>query len=112
MKQKTLGIVGGGQLGRMLAEAAKKLSIKTIVLDPTKNCPAGQVADGQIVGDYKDPKQIRKLSQNVDFLTYEIESANADALKELKREGKHVQPAGQTLEQIQDKFKQKQMLKK
>lgn len=108
---KTLGIMGGGQLGRMLTIAAKKLKIGTIVLDPTPNSPAGQVADEQVVGDFKDPKQIKKLAKKVDYLTFEIESANAQVLKELKEEGKHVQPQGETLEIIQDKLLQKQFLR-
>jgi 5-(carboxyamino)imidazole ribonucleotide synthase len=112
MKTKTLGIVGGGQLGRMLTQAAKTLGLKTVVLDPTPASPAGQIADKQIVGDFKDPKQIKKLSKYADFITFEIEGANAQTLKELKELGTHVQPSPETLEIIQDKLLQKQMLKK
>ncbi len=111
MKQKTLGIAGGGQLGRMLVQAAQKLQIKTIVLDPTHKSPAGQIADSQIVGSYKDPKQVRNLAKKVDYLTFEIEGTNAKVLKGLKKDGMHIQPEGETLELIQDKFKQKQHLK-
>ena len=59
---KTLGIIGGGQLGRMLTEAASRLNISTIVLDPTPKSPAGQITE-QIVGDYKDKEQIKKLGK-------------------------------------------------
>ncbi|HSX18585.1 MAG TPA: 5-(carboxyamino)imidazole ribonucleotide synthase [Candidatus Saccharimonadales bacterium] len=112
MNQKTLGIVGGGQLGRMLVQAAHKLKLKTIVLDPTPQSPAGQITDKQIIGNYTDKKSVRKIAKEVDYLTFEIEGANAQVLKELKTEGKQVQPLGETLEIIQDKLLQKQMLKK
>ena len=58
----TIGIGGGGQLGRMLTDAAHKLEYKVVVLDPTPNSPAGQVADEQIVGDYKDAQKIGRAS--------------------------------------------------
>ncbi len=109
-KRITLGIIGGGQLGRMLVEAACKLNIKTIVLDPTPKSPAGQIADSQIIGDYKDSNKIKLLARKVDFLTYEIESANVKALKELEGQGVKIQPSSNTLEIIQDKFSQKQFL--
>ena len=106
---KKLGIVGGGQLGRMLAEAAKKINVSTIVLDPTPNSPAGLVTD-QIIGDFKDPLEIRKLSALCEFLTFEIESANSSVLKELTLEGVKVHPSPDTLAIIQDKFLQKEFL--
>lgn len=106
---KTLGIIGGGQLGRMLVEAAQKLKISTIVLDPTDNSPAGQLTE-QIVGDFKDPGEIMKLSKNVKFLTYEIESANSKVLKDLQEKGATVNPSPESLEVIQDKFLQKHFL--
>ncbi len=112
MMQKKLGIVGGGQLGRMLAQAAKKLGVETIVLDPTPQSPAGQVASKQIIGDFKDPKKILELAEKVDYLTFEIESAEAKILKALEKAGKKVNPSPQTLETIQDKFKQKVFLQK
>ncbi len=112
MKNKniTLGIVGGGQLGRMLVEAAKKLNIKTIVLDPTPQSPAAQVANEQIVGDFKDGRKIRLLAKKSDFITFEIESANAKTLQKLVESGYHIQPDPRTLETIQDKLLQKQFL--
>lgn len=61
-----LGIVGGGQLGKMLTIAAKKLGFYVTIIDPTPQSPAGQVADRQIVADYKDPKAIIELSKNSD----------------------------------------------
>ena len=110
MKQPTLGIVGGGQLGRMLTQAAHKLNIKTIVLDPTPNSPAGQVADLQIIGDFKDGKKIHEVAKVSDFMTFEIESANAEALEKLIKAGHDINPSPKTLspqerEQIIQRFR-------
>ncbi len=107
---KTLGIAGGGQLGRMLTDAAHALGMKVIVLDPTPNGPAGQVADEQIVGEYKDAAMIRCLAEKSDVLTYEIESVNVDELEALSAEGYPVHPTPRTLSIIKDKFYQKQFL--
>lgn len=106
---KKLGIVGGGQLGRMLAEAAKKIKVETIVLDPTDNSPAGQITD-QIVGDYKNYQKILELAKRVNYLTFEVEGANAKALTKLATNGMGVNPKGDTLEMIQDKLVQKEFL--
>src|SRR3989344_545108 len=106
-----IGIVGGGQLGKMLTLAAKKLGFFVYVIDPTPQSPAGQVADKQIVADYKDADAIRKLSTCSDVITFEIELANDKVLKELVREGIIVHPSPITLSIIQDKLKQKQFLK-
>lgn len=111
MKNKTLGIVGGGQLGRMLTQAAQKLNIKTIILDPTPQSPAGQIADRQIIGDFKNAKKIEQLAEQSDYVTFEIESANAQTLNDLKKKGIKVEPNPKTLEIIQDKFLQKKFLK-
>ncbi len=107
---KTLGIIGGGQLGRLLCEAARSLGIRTIVLDPTPDSPAGQVADEQIIGDYRDPAAIKKLAKRVDVLTWEIESTNAAALIKLKETGINVEPSPEQLLVIQDKLLQKKLL--
>lgn len=111
MEVKTIGIVGGGQLGRMLTEAAHNLGFRVIVLDPTENSPAAQVADEHIVGGFKDSEAIKKLASKVDVLTFEIESANAEALDELVAEGKKVFPEPKTLKIIKDKFEQKVFLR-
>lgn len=107
-----IGIVGGGQLGKMLAVAAKKLGFLVYVIDPTPQSPAGQVADKQIVADFKDADAIRKLSTYCDVMTFEIELANDEVLKEVVRKGVPVHPSPLTLSIIQDKLKQKQFLKK
>lgn len=79
-----IGIVGGGQLGRMMALSARYRGFKIGVLDPTPDCPAAQVADFQIRADYKDREAIRKLSQACDVLTYEFENVDADALDQVR----------------------------
>lgn len=106
----TLGIVGGGQLGRMLADAAKQLSVRTVVLDPTPNAPAGQVADKQVEGDFKEYDAVRSLAREADVLTFEIESANEQALLDLAAEGFPVHPTPATLAIIKDKLAQKTFL--
>jgi len=104
---KRLGIIGGGQLGMMITEAAKNMSeyiSEVIVLDPTDNCPAAQVGAKQIVGDFKDEIAILKLAEQSDIITYEIESGNTDVLSKLKAE---IEPSPSTLGIIQDKLSQK-----
>ncbi len=110
MENKTIGIVGGGQLGRMLTEAAHKLKFRVVVLDPTPNSPAGQVADEQIIGDFKKREDILKLAEVSDFITFEIESADNETLEELIKKGKIVHPAPNILKIIKDKFNQKVFL--
>lgn len=107
MKGKTIGIVGGGQLGKMLTDSAHKLGFKVVVLDPTPNSPASLVADKQIIGDFKNKKDILKLGKLCDFITFEIESANPEGLKELIKKGKIVHPSPEVLKIINDKFRQK-----
>ncbi|MFA1611117.1 5-(carboxyamino)imidazole ribonucleotide synthase [Halobellus rubicundus] len=107
----TLGVVGGGQLGRMLAEAAAPLGVEVIVLDPTPDCPAAPVARDQVVGDFDDPEAFRELAARVDALTFEIELADAELLDSVAGEfGLSVNPAPETLETIEDKLVQKREL--
>ena len=109
---KVLGLIGGGQLGMMLAEAAKKMPqyiSEVIVLDPTPNCPAAKVGAKQIVADFKDEGAIMELAKKVDVLTYEIESGNSEVLKKAESETT-INPSPETLRIIQDKFLQKSFL--
>jgi len=102
-----LGIIGGGQLGMMITEAAQNLNdniSEITVLDPTENCPAAQAGAKQIVGDFKDELVILKLAEQSDIITYEIESGNTDVLSKLKAE---IEPSPSTLGVIQDKLSQK-----
>lgn len=107
---KRIGIVGGGQLGKMLTLEAKKLGFFVSVLDPTVKSPAGQVADSQIVADFKDEEAIEQLAKQSDFLTFEIELANSEFLEYLQKKGVYVNPSPQTLTMIRDKLTQKQFL--
>jgi 5-(carboxyamino)imidazole ribonucleotide synthase len=110
---KVLGIIGGGQLGMMIAEAAKDMTeeiSKIIVLDPTENCPAAQVGAEQIVGDFKDKEAIMELAKKSDIITYEIESGDSDVLKEAQSFAE-INPSPETLRIIQDKFLQKTFLR-
>jgi 5-(carboxyamino)imidazole ribonucleotide synthase len=107
-----IGIVGGGQLGRMLTISAKKMGFYVAIIDPTPNSPAGQVADRQIVADYKDSKAILELSQTVDVITFEIELADDRTLLNIMKKGKPVNPSPFTLSIIKDKLKQKEFLAK
>ena len=109
---QVLGIIGGGQLGMMLTEAANKLPneiSEVIVLDPTKGCPASQVGAKQIIADFKDEKAIIDISTKADILTYEIESGNSDVLKSMESKTK-INPSPDTLKKIQDKLVQKTFL--
>lgn len=81
LTNNTIGIIGGGQLGRMMALAAKAMGYRIIVLDPTADCPAAQVSDEQIVADYDDKVALRELSEKADVVTYEFENIDYDALK-------------------------------
>ncbi|MFM8658661.1 MAG: 5-(carboxyamino)imidazole ribonucleotide synthase [Candidatus Nitrosotenuis sp.] len=109
---KVLGLIGGGQLGMMITEAAQKMPdqiSKVVVLDPTPNCPAAKVGAEQIVADFKDEKAILELADRCDIVTYEIESGNSGVLK--KAESKVIiNPSPETLRIIQDKFLQKSFL--
>ncbi|MEO8785029.1 MAG: ATP-grasp domain-containing protein, partial [Candidatus Saccharimonadales bacterium] len=107
-----IGIVGGGQLGRMLTLAAKPLGFDVIVLDAKAGSPAAQVGAGQIVGDLYDAAALQKLADQADFLTIEIEHLNAEALQAICDKGTPVNPSPQTIALIQDKFAQKSFLQK
>ena len=106
-----IGIIGGGQLGKMIAQEAKKMSFAVIILDPTRDCPAAQLADEHIVAEFDDKDAIIELAERSDILTYEIELANSQALRELEEQGYKVAPSSYTLKIIQDKLLQKKVLK-
>ena len=110
-KPVRLGIVGGGQLGKMLAMEAKRMHMVVIVLDPAPDCPASAIADRVIVGSFSDEQKIYDLSKDVDIITYEIELANTTALNRLVKDGFPVHPSPSTLHIIQNKYRQKKFLK-
>jgi phosphoribosylaminoimidazole carboxylase len=110
MKFSTIGGLGGGQLGRMLASAAHDLGMRIAVLDPDRAAPAGQVADRHVHGDFRDPERIHELAVGCDILTVEIEHVNADTLDTLAQQGVPVHPTPHALRLIQDKLLQKRHL--
>jgi 5-(carboxyamino)imidazole ribonucleotide synthase len=109
-KQETIGIVGGGQLGRMLTLAALPLGFKVVVVNPSQDSPAAQVGAQEIVANLYDPTALKQLADVSDYVTIEIEHIDADALDALAAAGKHINPAPRTIRLIQDKFLQKQFL--
>lgn len=105
---KTIGVLGGGQLGKMLFEAGSPLNINFTFLEKSEGCPASLVCSNQVVGSLQDPIKINSLAKNADVLTYEIEHVNVEALEQLEREGTPVFPKPAVLSIIQDKGLQKQ----
>ena len=106
-----IGIIGGGQLGRMMVKAARRLGCNCVVLDSSPGSPAGQVAGHQIVGNCHDPARLRELVESTDVTTFDIEDIDTGTLLELEREGRCIQPSPGILAVIQDKLTQKQRLR-
>lgn len=103
---ETIGIIGGGQLGKMMALSAKAMGFRVLVLDPTEDCPCGQVADEQIVGRYDDLEKIKQLSEQSDVITYEFENIDAIALAWLN-ENAYVPQGTELLRVTQDRIEEK-----
>lgn len=109
-----IDILGGGQLGRMIVEAASRLNISVTILDKPLDAPAKQIsAIEHIQGDFTDATKIRELASRVDVLTVEIEHVNADVLQQLEKD-QHLDifPSPATIRIIQDKYRQKEHLRK
>ncbi|KAH3900268.1 probable Phosphoribosylaminoimidazole carboxylase [Saccharomycodes ludwigii] len=110
MDSRTIGILGGGQLGRMIVEAANRLNIKTVILD-APNSPAKQInaTVQHIDGSFAVPADIEKIAKLCDVLTVEIEHVNVPTLKKLAKENPNLKiyPSPETIELIQDKYTQK-----
>ena len=106
-----LGILGGGQLGRMLIQEAVNFNIHISVLDPSVNAPCADLANNFVVGNFNDYQTVLDFGKTVDVLTIEIEHVNIEALEELERLGKKVFPTPEALRTIQDKGIQKQFYK-
>ncbi len=105
-----IGIIGGGQLGKMMAVAAKQLGFAVTVLDPQVSCPAAGVADSHIVADFHDQGALAKLVKGSDVTTYEFEHIDSEILIELAREGLAIHPEPSILQAIQNKLTQKNVL--
>lgn len=102
-----LGILGGGQLGKMMLYSTRKFDIYTKVIDKSKNAPARLACDEFIEGDILDYDTVLEFGRQVDVITFEIENVNVDALEQLEDEGKTVYPSSKTLRTIQNKATQK-----
>jgi len=107
-----LGIIAGGQLGKMLALAASNWDVKTYILDSEENCPACNVCTQFVKGDRLSFDDVYRFGQMVDMITVEMEDINIDALRLLKAEGKKINPDPEALAIIQDKGLQKEYFKK
>ena len=102
-----LGILGGGQLGKMLIEAASDWNIQCHVLDPDPDCPCAPLAANFVCGSFKDYETVYQFGKNLQKITIEIEHVNVEALFQLEKEGKEIFPKPEVLKLIQDKGKQK-----
>jgi len=106
----TIGVLGGGQLGRMMAMAAGRLGLKTAVLDPDAGGPAAQVSAVEIVGAYDDETALRRLAQAADVITFEFENVPADTVAALQAAGADVAPGARALAVAQDRVEEKSFL--
>ena len=106
----TIGILGGGQLGRMLSQAASKLGFDVVILDPEENSPAGRVSRGQIVAAYDDPTALTVLGRVSDVVTFEFENVPAASVETLAGAGALVAPGPTALSTAQDRVVEKTFL--
>jgi len=106
-----IGIIGGGQLGRMMALAAKASGFKIAVLDPTPNCPCGQVADVEITAEYNDLQALKKLADISDVITFEFENISGEALEWLQQHA-YIPQGADVLKISQNRIIEKQTIVK
>ena len=106
---QTIGIIGGGQLGRMMALAAKAAGFKIAVLEPTTNGPCAQVADIEILGAYDDIEALKRLANVSDVITYEFENISSKALDWLKQHA-YLPQGSELLKQTQDRLTEKKAI--
>lgn len=106
----TLGILGGGQLGRMLSQAAGRLGFDVVILDPEDNSPAGRVSRGQIVAPYDDPNALDVMGRVCDAVTFEFENVPAASVDRIKAGGARVAPGPLALAVAQDRMQEKSFL--
>ncbi|AYG95316.1 5-(carboxyamino)imidazole ribonucleotide synthase [Brevundimonas naejangsanensis] len=106
----TLGVLGGGQLGRMLAQAAERLGFDVVILDPEPDCPAARVARAQITAPYDDPDALQALGRLCDVVTFEFENVPAASVETLAEAGALVAPGPTALAVAQDRVDEKTYL--
>ena len=104
---RTIGVIGGGQLGRMFALDAKRMGYDVITLDPQPRSPCGQVADEQIVASYDDLDAIERLGSSSDIVTYEFENIAIGSIRRLEERGYKVAPSSHVLRITQDRVAEK-----
>ncbi len=105
-----LGIIGGGQLGKIMSQKAKKMGFHVTILDPTTNCPAAQVSDRHIIGGFYDKDKLEKIVKETDVTTFELEHIDTSILKKLYDNGHKIHPSPYVMELIQNKYEQKKLL--
>ncbi|MFC7380216.1 5-(carboxyamino)imidazole ribonucleotide synthase [Brevundimonas sp. GCM10030266] len=106
----TIGILGGGQLGRMLSQAASRLGFNVVILDPEENSPAGRVSQGQVIGAYDDPTALSVLGRVAQAVTFEFENVPAASVQTLVDSGAQVAPGARALAVAQDRVDEKTFL--
>lgn len=109
--KKKIGIIGGGQLGKMMILDAKRLGFEVHTLDPSESCPSHSISDQHTIASFKDEKAYEALASQVDVITYEFEHIHADILNELEAKGHKIYPTAQSLKVIQNKYTQKNQLR-
>uniref|UniRef100_A0A7N0TCT9 phosphoribosylaminoimidazole carboxylase n=1 Tax=Kalanchoe fedtschenkoi TaxID=63787 RepID=A0A7N0TCT9_KALFE len=107
VSETIVGVLGGGQLGRMLCQAASQMAIKVVVLDPLENCPASALSYEHMVGSFTDSAAIFEFAKRCQVLTVEIEHVDVITLEKLEEQGVDCQPKASTIRIIQDKYLQK-----
>ena len=107
-----LGIIGGGQLGKIMSQKAKKMGFYVTILDPTKNCPAAQVSDKHIIANFYDNEKLEQIVKENDVTTFELEHVDMTVLKKLYDNGYNIYPSPYLMELIQNKYEQKKLLEK
>lgn len=106
-----LGVLGGGQLGRMLIQSAMNYNVTTRIMDPDPEAPCKNICDEFVTGSLTDFDTVYSFGKSVDLLTIEIEKVNTEALEKLEKEGVQVFPQSAVIRMIQDKGVQKQWLR-
>ncbi|CAL4958809.1 unnamed protein product [Urochloa decumbens] len=112
VSNKVVGVLGGGQLGKMLCQAASQMGIKVVILDPLQDCPASSVCHEHVVGSFNDGDTVREFAKRCGVLTVEIEHVDAATLVKLEEQGVDCEPKASTIMIIQDKYKQKKHFSK
>ena len=109
---RKVGIIGGGQLGKMILDEASKIGLSLSILDPSNESPCCKLSNNFVQGDFNDYNTVINFGEKHDLISYEIEHINIDALDTLVKNGVEVQPTPKILRMIQDKNLQKSFFKK